>query len=47
MLRILLVTLGTEEGNPKEYKEEKGNTSLGMIGVWEMRDYGIFSTTGI
>jgi hypothetical protein len=29
-------------GQPKAYCEEKGQTSLGVIGVWGMRDCVLF-----
>jgi len=43
---LLLVTMGREVRKPKDYREDKGHTSLGVICVQGMRDCGLVPTVG-
>jgi hypothetical protein len=43
---LLLVTLGREVRKPKDCREDKGHTSLGVICARGMRDCGLVPTVG-
>jgi hypothetical protein len=46
MSDLLLVTLEREVGQLRDWKVEKGNTSLGVIGARGMRDCGQVAVVG-